>query len=134
PAIARPATARAGRTRRTFNRVGSGVSVSANGVLTTASVVLGAEHVSVVTDNHLQVEAHVVGMDPVRNLALLRPEGLELASLPLASKPGVSGDWVIAMGNSYRGSPTQSGGTVALRFDEPGTRRRQLTNEVHPGS
>ena len=126
--------ARAGQASRTLNRVGSGVSVSANGVLTTASVVLGAEHVYVVTDNHLQVEARIVGMDPVRNLVLLRPESLELASLPLAGKPGASGDWVIAIGNSYRGSPTQSVGTVALRFNEPGTSLLQLTNEVHPGN
>src|SRR5262249_58232039 len=63
---------RAAQARRTVNRVGSGVAVSTNGVLTTASVVLGADHVVVVTDNHLQVEAHVVGMDTVRNLALLR--------------------------------------------------------------
>jgi serine protease Do len=123
-----------GAPRRTVNRVGSGVAVSTNGVLTTASVVLGAERVFVVTDNHLQVEARVVGMDPVRNLALLRADELELSSLPLASRPGASGDWVIAMGNSYRASPTQSVGTVALRFDEPGTSLLQLTNEVHPGN
>jgi S1-C subfamily serine protease len=130
----RSTAARSGSPKRMVNRVGSGVAVSTNGVLTTASVVLGAEHVYVVTDNHLQVEAHIAGMDPVRNLALLRAETLELSSLPLASKPGVSGDWVIAMGNSYRGSPTQSVGTVALRFDEPGTSLLQLTNEVHPGN
>jgi serine protease Do len=126
--------ARPGTPRRTTNRIGSGVAVSTNGVLTTATVVLGAERVYVLTDNHLQVEAHVVGMDPVRNLALLRADQLELSSLPLANKPGESGDWVIAMGNSYGGSPTQSVGTVALRFEEPGTSLLQLTNEVHPGN
>jgi putative serine protease PepD len=73
-------------------------------------------------------------MDPVRNLALLRADELELSSLPLASRPGASGDWVIAMGNSYRASPTQSVGTVALRFEEPGTSLLQLTNEVYPGN
>jgi serine protease Do len=130
----RSTPARAGTPKRTTNRVGSGVAVSSNGVLTTASVVLGAERVYVLTDNHLQVEAHVVGMDPVRNLALLRADQLELSSLPLANKPGESGDWVIAMGNSYGGSPTQSVGTVALRFEEPGTSLLQLTNEVHPGN
>ena len=130
----RTTPARAGTPRRTVNRVGSGVAVTTNGVLTTATVVLGAERVYVVTDNHLQVEARVVGMDPVRNLALLRAEQLELSSLPLANKPGGSGDWVIAMGNSYRGSPTQSVGTVALRVDEPGTSLLQLTNEVYPGN
>lgn len=130
----RTTSSRVGQPRRTHNRVGSGVSVTANGVLTTATVVLGAERVYVITENHLQVEARVVGMDPVRNLALLRPDGLELASLPLASKPGSSGEWVIALGSSYRGSPTQSVGTVAMRFSEPGTSLLQLTNEVHPGN
>lgn len=121
-------------TRRTHSRVGSGVAISADGVLTTASVVLGAERLMIVTDNHLQAEARVVGMDPVRNLALLRPEGLELASLPLASRPAGSGDWAIALGYSYGGAPTQSVGTVAMRFTEPGTSLLQLTNEVHPGN
>jgi hypothetical protein len=72
-------------------------------------------------------------MDPVRNLALLRPEGLELASLPLASKPAASGDWAITIGNSYGGAPTQSVGNVAMRFAEPGTSLLQLSNEVQPG-
>ncbi len=132
--VAQRAASRAGQPRRTHNRVGSGVAVSGNEVLTTASVVLGAERVFVVTENHLQVEAHVIGMDPVRNLALLHPEGLELSPLTLAAKPAASGDWVIALGNSYRGAPTQSVGTVALRFSEPGTSLLQLTNEVHPGN
>lgn len=119
---------------RQHSRVGSGVAVSANGVVTTASVVLGAERVFVVTENHLQVEARIVGMDPVRNLALLEPKGLELPSVPLAAKPGASGDWVIALGSSYRSAPTQSVGTVAMRFAEPGTGLLQLTNEVYPGN
>lgn len=125
---------RSGQPRRPHNRVGSGVAVSANGVLTTASVVLGAEHVYVITENHLQVEAQVVGMDPVRNLALLKPQGLELASLPLAAEAAQSGDWVIALGSSYGGSPTQSVGTVAMRFPDPAQSLVQLTNEVYPGN
>jgi serine protease Do len=132
--VAQRTSGRTVATRRTHSRVGSGVAISADGVLTTASVVLGAERLLVITHNHLQVEARVVGMDPVRNLALLRPEGLELASLPLASRSAGSGDWAIALGNSYGGTPTQSVGTVAMRFSEPGTSLLQLTNEVHPGN
>lgn len=126
--------ARAGAARRPLSRVGSGVAVSARGVVTTASVVLGAERVFVMTDNHLEVEARVVGLDPVRNLALLEPQGMELPSLALATRPGASGDWVIALGSSYRSAPTQSVGTVAMRFTEPGTSLLQLTNEVYPGN
>ena len=132
--IAQRSTGRAGQPRRLHSRVGSGVALSADGIVTTASVVLGAERVLVVTDNHLQAEARVVGLDPVRNLALLRPEGLELASLPLAQKWAVSGDWAITLGNSYGGAPTQSVGNVAMRFSEPGTSLLQLSNEVHPGN
>ncbi len=132
--IAQRVVTKAGQPRRTHSRVGSGVAVSANGVLTTVSVVLGAERLFVVTDNHLQVEARVVGMDPVRNLALLKPDGLELSSLPLSARPGASGDWVIALGNSYGGSPTQSVGTVAMRFPDPAQSLLQLTNEVYPGN
>jgi serine protease Do len=65
---------------------------------------------------------------------LLEPKGLELPSVPLAAKPGASGDWVIALGSSYRSAPTQSVGTVAMRFAEPGTSLLQLTNEVYPGN
>jgi S1-C subfamily serine protease len=132
--VAQRTSGRSPATRRTHSRVGSGVAVSADGVLTTATVVLGAERVTVITHNHLQVEARIVGMDPVRNLALLRPEGMELVSLPLASRPAASGDYAIALGNSYGGAPTQSVGTVAMRFSEPGTSLLQLTNEVHPGN
>ncbi len=132
--VAQRTTGKSAATRRTHSRVGSGVAISSDGILTTASVVLGAERLRVITHNHLQVEARLVGMDPVRNLALLRPEELELVALPLASRPAGSGDWAIALGNSYGGAPTQSVGTVAMRFAEPGTSLLQLTNEVHPGN
>lgn len=124
----------AGAPRRPHNRVGSGVAVSAHEVITTATVVLGASRVIVLTDNKLEVEAQVLGLDPVRNLALLTTQGLELPSLPLSAEPGKSGDWVIVMGSSYRSAPTQSVGTVAMRFAEPGTSLLQLTNEVYPGN
>lgn len=130
----RDVAARPGTPKRAHSRVGSGAAVSAHEVLTTATVVLGASRVYVVTDNKLEVEARVIGLDPVRNLALLGTQGLELPSLPLSAEPGESGDWVIALGSSYRSAPTQSVGTVAMRFAEPGTSLLQLTNEVYPGN
>lgn len=130
----RDVATRPGGVKRAHSRVGSGAAVSAHEVLTTATVVLGASRVYVVTDNKLEVEARVIGLDPVRNLALLGTQGLELPSLPLSAEPGESGDWVIALGSSYRSAPTQSVGTVAMRFTEPGTSLLQLTNEVYPGN
>jgi S1-C subfamily serine protease len=60
----RDVAARPGGPKRPHSRVGSGAAVSAREVLTTASVVLGASRVYVVTDNKLEVEARIVGLDP----------------------------------------------------------------------
>ena len=120
--------------KRTHSRVGSGVAVAADEILTTASVVLGAEHVLVLTPNGLQAEAAIAGLDPIRNIALLRVRGLELPALKLAAKQAGPGDWVIVLGSSYRGAATQSVGNVAFRFREPRTSLLQLTNEVYPGN
>lgn len=120
--------------KKLHSRVGSGVAVGVDEILTTVSVVLGAEHVIVLTGNGLQAEATLVGIDPIRNVALLRVSGLQLPPLRLASRPANLGDWVIVLGSSYRGAPTQSVGNIAFRFREPGGSLLQLTNEVYPGN
>lgn len=120
--------------RRSHSRVGSGVAVDQNDVLTTASVVLGANRVVIVTDNGLQAEAELVGMDPIFNVALLRVPNVQLPAVSFAARTPQLGDWVIALGSSYRYSPTQSVGNVAFRFREPRLSLLQLTNEVYPGN
>lgn len=129
-------TQEAGRTptTRTHSRIGTGVAIERAEVLTTASVVLGAERILVRTDNGLQVEARLAGLDPVFNIALLEVRGLELPAVRVASRPPQLGDWAIALGSSYRAAPTQSVGTVAYRFREPRSSLLQLTNEVYPGN
>ena len=71
--------------RKLHTRVGSGVAVEEDMILTTASVVIGAERVVVRTLNGIQVDADLVGMDPIFNLALLRVPELRLPPLPFAS-------------------------------------------------
>jgi len=120
---------------RVRTRVGSGVAVDEHLVLTTASVVLGSERLLVSTANALQVEAEVVGVDPVFNVALLDVPALRLP--PIRFAPGRSarvGDWVISLGTSYNAQPTQSLGKVAQRHREPGQGLLQLTNTVYPGN
>lgn len=119
---------------RTHSRVGTGVAVDRAEVLTTASVVLGAERILVRTDNGLQVEARLAGVDPVYNVALLEVAELELPAIRFAARPPQLGDWVIALGSSYRAALTQSVGLVAQRFTEPRSSLLQLTNEVYPGN
>ena len=119
---------------RIHSRVGSGIAVEPDIVLTTASVVLGAERVRVLTDNGLQDEGQVIGLDAVYNIALVRVAGLHLPTARFAERPAQLGDWVIVLGSSYRAQPTQSVGNVASRFPEPRMSLLQLTNEVYPGN
>ena len=119
---------------RVYTRVGSGVAVQESSILTTASVVLGAEHVFVRTSNGLQVEAQPVGLDLVFNVAVLRVPDLRLPWLPRAEQAAQLGDRVIAVGTSYRAQSTQSVGTVEYIYREPRTSLLQLTNIVYPGN
>jgi serine protease Do len=116
-------------------RVGSGVAVDDELILTTASVVLGAERMMVRTANGIQVDATLAGIDPIYNLALLRVPDLRLPPIPFATgRAAQAGDWVIALGTSYRAQPTASVGYVATRFPEPRIPLLQLTNTVYPGN
>lgn len=121
-------------TKRTHSRMGSGVAIGTDEILTTASVVLGSNRVFVITANGLQVEAAIAGMDPIRNIALLRAPSLQLPAVHFATRPPQLGDWVVTLGSSYRAQPTQSVGHVASRYREPRTSLLQLTNEVFPGN
>ena len=140
PQGATPATRPAGpgangSAPRVHTRVGSGVAVEESAILTTASVVLGADRVQVLTANGLQVEAELVGMDPIFNIALLRVPDVRLPPLRFAEGPAPQvGDWVIALGTSFRAQPTQSVGNVAFVHREPRTPLLQLTNLVYPGN
>ncbi len=124
-----------GLERRTRTRVGSGVAVEENGILTTASVVMNAQRVVIRTANGLQAEAQVVGLDPIFNLALLRVSSVRLPAIRFGdARDGQIGSWVISLGTSYRAQPTQSVGNVAYRYREPHQSLLQLTNTVYPGN
>jgi S1-C subfamily serine protease len=121
---------------RVHTRVGSGVAVGEDLILTTASVAMESERTLVSTANGLQVEATVVGVDPVFNVALLRVPTLRLPYLKFADPAHAArvGDWVVSLGTSYNTQPTQSLGNVAQRHREPGQSLLQLTNTVYPGN
>src|SRR5438552_659931 len=55
--------------QRLRTRVGSGVAVEEFVIVTTASVVVGAERLWVRTTNGLRAEAQLAGLDPVNNVA-----------------------------------------------------------------
>jgi serine protease Do len=121
--------------QRVHTRIGSGVAVEAHSVITTASVVDGAERLYIRTTNGLQSEAELVGSDPIFNVAVLRVRGVRLPALSLAQPDAPQeGEWVMAIGTSpYRAQITQSVGSIAYRHREPRLSLLQLTNTVYPG-
>lgn len=120
---------------RVLTRVGSGVAIADSRILTTASVVLGAERLAVRTANGLEADARLVGVDPISNVAVLDVPSLRLPVLTLATEhPAEIGDWVVSLGTSYRAQSTQSVGNVAYRHREPHLTLLQLTNTVYPGN
>ncbi len=132
--VMRPRTRLLGPSRRLHTRVGSGVAVDGDLVLTTASVMLGAEHVMIRTADGAEAEARVAAIDLVYNLALVHVDGLNLQPVRFADHAPQAGDWVMALGTSYGGQPTQSVGNVATLHPDPVQPLLQLTNTVYPGN
>jgi len=99
---------------------GSGVIVSEDGVvLTNDHVISGAEQIRVTLPSGRDVEAELVGTDPVADIAVLRvpAEGLPVA--PTGSVDDLMiGEWAIAIGNplgNYVGDtqPTVTAGVIS---------------------
>ncbi|MFB3880232.1 MAG: S1C family serine protease [Armatimonadota bacterium] len=83
---------------------GSGVIIDRqNGyILTNAHVVKGAQRVAVTLADGRQFEAHVVGMDPLTEVAVVKVSGDDLPQAELGSAESMPiGSWVIAIGNPF---------------------------------
>ena len=120
---------------RVQTRVGTGVAIEDDGILTTASVVLGSERIAVRTANGIDATAQVVGIDPIYNVALLRAPDIRVPALPFASDhPAKVLDWVMALGTSFHAQPTQSVGNIAYVYRDPRIPLLELTNTVYPGN
>ncbi|MDX1495688.1 MAG: trypsin-like peptidase domain-containing protein, partial [Longimicrobiales bacterium] len=99
---------------------GSGVIVSEDGiVLTNDHVIAGASRISVTLADGRDMDAEVVGSDPVADIAVLRIRGENLPVAPVGSVEGTMiGEWAIAIGNplgNYVGDsePTVTAGVVS---------------------
>jgi len=133
--VVRPAAARRPADRRIMTRVGSGITMREDEVITTLSVVKDAEQVRVRTVNGLEAIATLLGVDPISNLAVLHVADLRLTPLRIASgAPPAVGDWVMTLGTSYRGEYTQSVGNVTYDERDPRVALVQLSNTVYPGN
>jgi serine protease Do len=99
---------------------GSGVIVGEDGiVLTNDHVISGASEILVTLPGGRDVEAEIVGTDPVADIAVLRIAGDGLPVAPVGSVEGLMiGEWAIAIGNplgNYVGDsePTVTAGVIS---------------------
>lgn len=96
--------------------LGSGVIMSSNGyILTCLHVIQGADQIVVVLSNNgIDMEAELIGADPVTDLALLKVNSGNLPAIPQLEDPKTEvGDLVLAIGNPYNLGQTVTQGVVS---------------------
>ncbi len=96
---------------------GSGVIISPDGyIVTNNHVVDKAVKIEVVTNDHRDFKAKVIGTDPNTDLALIKIEGSGLPIVRLGNSDNVRvGEWVLAVGNPFRLTSTVTAGIVSAK-------------------
>src|ERR1700733_6146017 len=96
---------------------GSGVIISPDGyIVTNNHVVDKAVKIEVVTNDHRDFKAKVIGTDPNTDLALIKIEGRDLPIVRLGNSDNVKvGEWVLAVGNPFRLTSTVTAGIVSAK-------------------
>lgn len=108
---------RAPSQQRQQQGAGSGVIISADGyIVTNNHVVDGADKIMVHLNDRRNFEARVVGRDPSTDIAVLKVEGTDLATLSYGNSDEVRvGEWVLAVGNPMNLTSTVTAGIVSAK-------------------
>lgn len=96
---------------------GSGVIISPDGyIVTNNHVVSKAEKITIVTNDHRQFEAKIIGTDPNTDLALIKINATNLPIVKLGNSDAVRvGEWVLAVGNPFKLTSTVTAGIVSAK-------------------
>jgi serine protease Do len=96
---------------------GSGVIISPDGyIVTNNHVVENAEKIEIVTNDHRNFKAKVIGTDPNTDLALIKIDGRDLPIVKLGNSDAVKvGEWVLAVGNPFKLTSTVTAGIVSAK-------------------
>jgi Do/DeqQ family serine protease len=93
------------------------VIVSNDGyIVTNNHVVEGADKIQVHLNDNRQFEGTVIGRDPSTDLALLKIDAKDLATVPYGNSDDVRvGEWVLAVGNPMNLTSTVTAGIVSAK-------------------
>jgi serine protease Do len=94
---------------------GSGFFISPDGyIVTNNHVIENADSIKVTLSDQRELTAHLVGRDPLTDLAVIKVDGTKFPYVNFESqaKPRV-GDWVIAIGNPYLLGGTVTAGIIS---------------------
>jgi Do/DeqQ family serine protease len=96
---------------------GSGVIISPDGyIVTNNHVVDKADKIEIVTNDHRNFTAKVIGTDPNTDLALIKIDGQNLPIVKLGNSDAVKvGEWVLAVGNPFKLTSTVTAGIVSAK-------------------
>ena len=109
---------------------GTGVVIRPDGyIVTNYHVIQGARAIKVTLSNGDTYDAAVIGYDRVTDLAALKIEAADLATVKMGDSDAIEvGDWVVALGNALalKGGPTVTLGIVSARGRTITTDRGEL--------
>lgn len=109
---------------------GTGVVIRPDGyIVTNYHVIQGAHAIKVTLSNGDTYDAAVIGYDRVTDLAALKIEAADLATVTMGDSDDIEvGDWVVALGNALalKGGPTVTLGIVSARGRTITTERGEL--------
>ena len=103
--------------KRTIPSLGSGVIISADGlILTNNHVVAKAEKLLVALRDKKTHPAKIIGTDPQTDLAVIKIEAADLPAASLGDSEGLKvGQWVIAVGNPLQMMHTVTAGIISAK-------------------
>lgn len=96
---------------------GSGVIISTDGyIITNNHVIESADEIEVALNDSRTFKAKLVGTDPATDIALLKIEGKDFATIPFGDSDKLKvGEWVLAVGNPFNLTSTVTAGIISAK-------------------
>ncbi len=110
---------------------GSGVIINSDGyIVTNNHVVAEADEIEVTLHDNRSYMAQIIGTDPNTDLALIKINETNLATIPLVDSDEIEvGQWVLAVGNPFNLNSTVTAGIVSAKSRNINILREQYAIE-----